>query len=905
LPEEGSAGSDVEPYKRIQDLVKERSCSMAAVTRSRNLRILAVALAGLLIPLAAQPGQFATATPPDVVADNPVEYALCGRVFPDPMAFAPSPAPAPFESPYAKGNAVCRATDFLSHDAALRGLHFLEELYPRFVEVIDLMDPKFDSVLDRELGDGQSAGLPTETLERNKANLTMVKVTDADSPIPEEQREHFVFPLSIHGIERAGIEGGLRAIEDLATWGTLQPNRPIMETITSPDQLPEGTRNLSVGEVLQRTSSYFVLANPDGWRRGDTDAAGIGFSRHNGNAMDLNREWPTVGYTDLGYTPWSEPETRSFGRVLQSIKSKWAGGIDLHGQIIDRAFSFTLIGGGQRPYDKNERVMQFVEQAYADASARLSWSKLIKPNDALPGCVESNNLNPEVNPPPCDPRVYGVQYGTIWDSISYTVTGDFGSWIDSPLGLNGDGIDNEMSLSHLANCGTGKCYLPDAEQLHVDGNKSLIFSMLNFQMQQPESDFEFTGDAAYLYNPRRLASEGTAAPAAPEGTRPQSSITRIIDHRGGTSTYEFDVKGPAEGFYNGGISAQVVYTNVRGYSDVQHAAFIDRRTEEGAWQSVGRGAGLGAPYEDAGQKVDANYPEPGRYRFRVSGATPATVHAIIDFTSAPAWPDPVQLPFDVSNMDFFRDLEPFAGEGQLTRLSVDDVLSGAVDVGQFDTIIAADDAFLPGYAPTTPTKQSLPATSYTDADRDAMAAKMRAFAESGGNLVLTDDSLRALGWMGVLPASAVKTKGVYAGNVSFTTNGTGTTYTDPLAANMNPPGSSEGPGKRKQVNEPVPLGYALNSSVPEWYVDRGPFEAAGGRTVGTEAPCSAPCAQATNPTRVVLGELPLGAGRIRILGSFLPWPTAEFPHNFGLFSYSVTFNGYELAKNLFSWQRPV
>lgn len=894
---------------------------MRVLQRGGRLRVLAMAIAGSLIPLAVQTGQSAVAAPPDVVADNPAEYALCGRVFPDPMAFAPSPVPGPFESPYAKGNAVCRATDFLSQDAALRGLHFLEGLFPRFVEVIDLTDPKFDTVLERELGDGQSAGVQTETLERNKSNLVMVKVTDKESPIPEPQREHFVFPLSIHGIERAGMEGGLRAIEDLATWGTFQPERPLMETITSPDQLPEGTRNLPVGEVLQRTSSYFVSANPDGWVRGDTDAAGAGYMRFNGNGVDLNREWPTIGYTELGYTPWSEPETRSFGRVLKSIKPQWAGGIDLHGQIIDRAFSFTLIGGAQRPYDKNERVMQFVEQAYADASERLSWSKIIKPNDALPGCVESNNLNPEVNPPPCDPRVYGVQYGTIWDSISYTVTGAFGDWIDSPLGLNGDGIDNEMSLSHLGNCATGKCYIPDAEQLHVDGNKSLIYSMLNFQMQPPAAHFAFDGKAAYLYNPRRLASEGTSPPTPPPGTPPQESITRVIDHLGGTSSFEFDVKGPAEGFYNGGISAQVDFTNVRGISQALHNVYLDRRNEDGTWKQLGTGFGTGAGYNPAGQKVDVNYQEPGRFRFRVSGPTPARVQVVIDFTTAPAWPDPVQLPFDVSNMDFFRELAPFTSEGQLVPLSVDDVLRGVkkgrgkgakarpVDLTRFDSIIAADDAFLPGFEATSPTKQSLEPTAYTAADRDTLAQRMRAFAEGGGNLLLTDDSLRALAWMDLVPADAVKSKKVYAGHVSFTKNGVDNTYGDPLAENMNPPGSSEGPGTRKQITEPVPLGYALNTSMPEWYVARAPFEAAQGRVIGLESPCPSstgclPGRPSTNNTRVVLGEIPVGSGRVRILGSFLPWPTTEFPHNFGLSSYALTFNGYELAKNLFSWERP-
>ena len=874
---------------------------MPALHFARSARI-AVAVTAALVALALPFPHLASAAPPDVVADTPAEYGLCGRVFPDPMAYAPAPVAAPFESPYAKGNAVCRAADFISQDAALRGLAFLEERFPRFVEVIDLMDPRFDEVLNRELGDGQSAGLQGESLERSKSNLIMVKVTDAESPIPEEQREHFAFPLGIHGIERAGVEGGLRAVEDLATWGTFEPNRPLMETITDPAQLPEGTENLPVGEVLERTSSYFILANPDGWVRGDTDAGGGAFMRFNGNGVDLNREWPSIGYTDLGYTPWSEPETRSFGRALQSIKPNWAGGIDLHGQIIDRAFSFTLIGGAQRPFDKNERVMQFVEQAYEDAEQRLSWSKLVKPNDGLPGCVESNNLNPEVNPPPCDPRVFGVQYGTIWDSISYTVTGAFGDWIDSPLGLNGDGIDNEMSLSHLGNCGTGKCYIPDAEQLHIDGNKSLIYAMLNFQMQPPEAEFEFSGRAAYLFNPRRLVDEGTPAPKPPKGTRPQETITRILDHQGGTTSFEFEVKGPDRGFYNGGISARVDFSNVRGVSQGLHSVFLDRQDEEGNWQQLGTGFGTGTGYNPAGQKVDVNYQEPGTFRFRVSGASPAQVNVVVDFTTAPAWPDPVQLPFDVSNMDFFEDLAPFVDKGQLVPVSINQ-LNGKgknkVQLEDFDTVIATDDAILPGFEPTSATKASLPATGYTAADRDKVAGALRAFAEGGGNLVLTDDSLRALAWMGLVPGEAVHQKNVYAGHLAFTTDGgSNDTYGDPLAANMNPPGSAEGVGRRKQITEPVPLGYNLGGgSMPQWYVDTAAFTEAGGRVVGTEGTGSA------SANRVSLGEIPVGDGQVRILGSFLPWPTTEFPHNYGLASYSVTFNGYELAKNLFTWER--
>ena len=211
----------------------------------------------------------------------------------------------------------------------------------------------------------------------------------------------------------------------------------------------------------------------------------------------MNRDWPTIGFTFRPYTPWSEPETRSFGKVLKQIRPKWDGGIDLHGQLIDRAFSFTLLGAGEQDYAKNQRILQTVKGAWADAEQRLSWSPLIKPNTA----------------PKDDQRLYGVQWGTVWDTIAYTTTGSFGDWINSPLGLDGDGIDNEMSLSHISNCGVGSCYLVDAEQLHVDGNKSLVYSMINFTLKPEDTAFRVPGTVAYVRSPKvvRTAARRPAA----------------------------------------------------------------------------------------------------------------------------------------------------------------------------------------------------------------------------------------------------------------------------------------------------------------------------------------------------------------------------------------------------------
>src|SRR5688500_2857349 len=157
------------------------------------------------------------------VADNDTLYTACGRVFPDPQAFGPLPTQLPGMSPFAKGNAPCRATTFISYAEAISGLTYLETKFPDFVELYKV-DEDFAGVLDLERGDGFSAGLPTPTGERTKSPLYLVRVTDEKSAMPEKQKAHFAVSLSIHGIERAGVEGGLRAIEDLATWGATAPD---------------------------------------------------------------------------------------------------------------------------------------------------------------------------------------------------------------------------------------------------------------------------------------------------------------------------------------------------------------------------------------------------------------------------------------------------------------------------------------------------------------------------------------------------------------------------------------------------------------------------------------------------------------------------------------------------------
>lgn len=1022
---------------------------MAVTARTVRLLIAVALIATLTIPLAAPASAFPVAN------GNPIPYEFCNRVFPDPHAFWPSPQQVlPTQSPWAKGNGNCRAVDFMGWDETITGLLLLEEMFGDFIEVYDLSDPDgpFSDVLDLDAGEGMSAGLPTEDLDRDKAPLYLIRVTDEeDTATPIDEREHFAYTLSIHGIERAGVEGGVRAIEDLATWAHCEkhgddasPANCALENAgpDNPHPLLETQPDVSItaGEALKESVIYFVLGNPDGWRRGDKqkaffnpgEAPGFFYQRYNGNGADMNRDWPTEGYTFRPYTPWSEPETRSYGKVLQAIEKDWNGGIDLHGQLIDRAFSFTLIGGAERRYDQDRRMLQFVQGAWEDAEARLAWNPIIKPNDDPEPCVWTSGTSPQQSDDPnCDPsnRIYGVQYGTVWDTIGYTTTGSNDGWMGSPIGLNADAVGNEMSLSHLSNCGIGTCYLTEFEQLHVDGNKSLIYGMIHYSLLPEDTDFDYAGKAAYLFNPARIRHSGSplsTASGAVKDLPQQDGFAFAIDHAPTETVSEFDVLGPDDGVYNGSMSVTLTWDNVSGValgSLNELALEIYRGEEEDPdpdldepddWNEVNTYYNQSFVYAQGGARLDANNPVAGRYRVRVTGDAPGRFDAQVSFSEDEAWPDPGQAAYNVSNMDFLGDLRPFAGDENLVPVPFTDVLDGAVDLRQFDTVVAIDQGILPGFVQPRPAIAAIdpisgtaqvpapgagtrtPATSafvpfeldvqqgaieievtsaavidpdlylqkqdadgnwadvaagesgrtgletltykgpapgayrleihnwagtagpadytiafagapeitndsaYSTADRDTMALALRDFAEQGGNVVLTDDSIRAAEWMELVPDGSVSSQLVYAGNVQFSADGGATTtYEDPLAANVDLPGAAEGPGHRHQITEPVPTGHAIMdesggdlSSMPQWGVAAAAWDEAGGRNAGMIG------------ADVTLGELPVGDGVVRILGSLAPVPTTEYDHPFGLASHGVTYTGYNVFQNLLDWENP-
>lgn len=891
----------------------------------RRSRLSSVALAFVMAAVLTPFSQVAMALP-NPVATNDAEYAAFGRVFSDPQGClvkdtngdGVNDVVPPGVSPWAKGN-MCMG-QFLNYQEAITGSQYLASRFPRFLSVIRL-DQAYDDPTMMSAGIPRAFSLDDGTvkpIDRDQRALYLLKVTDSQSSIPENMRLHFAYGMSIHGIERAGAEGALRAMEDLVTWAANTPNKKIVE---APTNKPVPT----AGEVLRRSVIYFMLSNPDGWARGEIQPAeledgspnlsytpGAFYQRYNGNGMDLNRDWPAVGYSYAPYTPGSEPENRAFMKVMRQIRAnisnsnpvgpRFAGGIDLHGQLNASAFSYTLLGAGQRDYRKNLSTVDQGLRTWEDQSARLAWSPYIGTPVA----------------PVAD------QWGTVIDTLGYQVTGALGDWIENEeIGLGAVGIDNEMSFSHLA---PNTVFDPTLEQMHIDGNKGLIYSQLSSILTETATQFRYqpTGRIGYVLNPVRITNEGVTRVPNP-GMPAQNDIDLILpapadsnfELDGAAYNYYFDVKGPNVGIFNGGITAQMTNASADGISTGTLSRLSLQRWDDDheLWENVATAfvqAGSPDLYLQSGQVVTANDPMPGEWRVRVTnGSGTGGARIRVDFNPVTAETSPGQAAFSVSSMDFFTELNKYIDEPsrRATGLAIAQIISNPKVLDGYDSLVVVNNIGQRSFVTDT--------LGLTNAQADAYFAALERFADRGGNLVLTDASLSALGDMGVVPASEVRT-----GLASTTSRGRAASYqfnvpgrgnvcnVDPLLENVCLPGTAG--GSQRVAVEPTPLGYTPDGTLDDdaaarlrqYWVQQAAWQANCGKE--TAVACTSALMLGGQSG---IGERVLGKGVVRIVGAMFPDPNfAPKPGvrdmRFGLQSYALSFSAWQIFLNLVDYQRP-
>ena len=681
----------------------------------------AIAVAWLCALVLAAP---AGATP---VADTDAEYSSLGRVFPDPLAGCQNGGEGSPCSPFAQGNVP--ATQFIGYQEFVSGMRFLNSKpqWRRYLEVWPLdgkMGEGSGSKVGNEMFPGnnlgrieftprsayQSAGLATSTQSRSKSDLYVARVTD--ETVPDRGKKRYALSLSIHGIERAGAEGGIRAIEDLVTAGTLGTGgKALLPKSAGPSP--------TFGEALRKTIIYFTLPNPDGWRRGSVSEGGVFFQRYNGNGMDVNRDWPDIGFSHRFYSANSEPETRAyhnFFRGIESDEGQFAAGDDLHGQPFADALSYTMMPHGRHDWPKNARLTETAKKINTATNSMVSWSPIVQPNS-----------EPQGGGVPCAPgalgdtcaKIYGQTWGTVYDTINYTTAGTLGDWFDSTAGLDADGISNEMSFSHLDRNIT---FDPHTEQMHVDGNKALIWSHVTSMLDPPEQKFDAPGRKGYVPNVR-LKREEKVTQRIPAGTVPQDDEGDVAP--GGI--YPFTVKGgkqpDGKDIYNGGMRVQATAANVQGIGSGVTTLAVEcrgcdahlEREDAGRdeWVTVAEDFNQSPVYAQAGVTVSVNQPQafrrdgkPVEWRAVVSAEGGPAPRIDIDFTSEPASDDgntggdpaPRIAAYDVANTDVFRDLDAdmVAGESGFEAIDPKQVIAGTQSLDGLDSLVLADDG-LPGY----------------------------------------------------------------------------------------------------------------------------------------------------------------------------------------------------------------
>jgi hypothetical protein len=472
--------------------------------------------------------------------------------------------------------------------------------------------------------------------------------------------------------------------------------------------------------VLKKTIIYFTLPNPDGWRRGSVSSGGVFFQRYNGNGVDPNRDWPDIGFAFRGYSAVSEPETKAWISFYGDVRKHgaFAAGDDLHGQPEADALSYTLLPHGRHLYDKNVRIQETAKAINRSTFDRISWSPIVQSND-----------QPQGGGAPCAPnvaagsacaKIYGQTWGSVYDTINYTTTGALGDWFDSAIGLHADGIDNEMSFSHIDK---NIAFDPHTEQLHVDGNKALIYAHLAQMLTpQPKGVFDVGGRKGYVPNLRikRAASKGQ--PDAPPGSVPQDDINSG-PIPAAQSEFPFTVQRGQVGnkdIFNGGMRVEVTDSNIQGIGSgqvtlkvqCQHCDQHRGVKDDNDWVTVAEDFNQSFLYAQSGVVATVNNPQPftsdGRpvpWRVLVGGPT-ATYVVKVHFSSGRASEDgntggdapPEQRAYNVANTDFFKDLNPFIpGSSQdLKTIDPRKVIAGTQKLSSFDTIALADDP-LPGY----------------------------------------------------------------------------------------------------------------------------------------------------------------------------------------------------------------
>lgn len=339
--------------------------------------------------------------------------------------------------------------------------------------VCDLLEAEDIEILDMRGALVDDAGV-RRLLSAGGRELPMITVTAPSTPEnPAEDRLDLYFSLSIHGLERAGAEGGLRYLEDLLISFAAEQTGEVPATgskgpLTGGDPANPDYAEYTVSEVLQLARLHFFAPNPDGWAAGDRIGGAAVFARGNDNGLDLNRQFPTLGWHAGGgqqYNSGNENETKAVISFIEDYLELPEGAADLHGEFGDNVLLAIMFPAGE--FDP----LQLQGQYRLAEAIKYNVNNSVHPGAA--GLLSTIGMN-EVQP---------AEYHTAYDAIGYDDAGFQGDYLVQSGILE---MDHEYIFSNLV---PASVFIPELEQVHVDTTRALLDATIALTIKAYEDTY--------------------------------------------------------------------------------------------------------------------------------------------------------------------------------------------------------------------------------------------------------------------------------------------------------------------------------------------------------------------------------------------------------------------------------
>jgi len=407
------------------------------------------------------------------------------------------------------------------------GIEFLAQKYPRWVSVFSLSSKYGD--LAKSVGpDKIRPGADGDT--GDGLDVWVVKLTDHE--LPDVGKESLFFSLSVHGNERGGLEGGMRAVEDLAM--AAEGGGTIVDGV---DNYTSGTgkepvfNEYEVADVLAKEAVYFASFNPDGWAVGDiVGGTPLPFARANGAGTDLNRQMPSKGSINLSRNPLTEPEAKYGVKAMHEVAEQGIGklmayGADVHGELTSRAYVDIMYPAGQFDSVKHRQLMAIAERTKSVIDETL-YAGIQNEIEEATGGNDREGIEDQIPGFPGAARntipTMPAHWATVWDTLGYTDTGFIGDYLATDLAVTG--MDYEIMLNHTVPDKTWNVYL---QENHINASRAIIKTAMAYALTQSQ-DFndknvvlDTGGQAGYVINPVRVTDKDKDGPGP--GYSPESA----------------------------------------------------------------------------------------------------------------------------------------------------------------------------------------------------------------------------------------------------------------------------------------------------------------------------------------------------------------------------------------------